>query len=642
MSLSPYQIQKYTQALNAAYISSTIRQALLSVLNDPSSSEEYFLSRVEYRAGNIFANAAAIAGIGADDQIHANFGSGAIYTSTPNSIGTKLATLEDSVNNCATLSDLQVLQSDINIANGSNHSVTMELNTALDGVNIALESLGTIQDSLSTFAASSSVDYITNLLTPYINNDALDLSAAQGTKGDKGDTGETGATGAQGAKGDTGETGATGPQGPAGEKGDKGDTGETGPKGDKGDTGEAPDLSLYATASDLSVVQNLLDPYIINGALTLTGGEGVGPQGAKGDTGETGATGPQGPAGEKGDKGDAGDTGPQGEKGETGATGPQGEKGDKGDAGDTGPQGPAGEVPDLSLYATASDLSVVQNLLDPYIINGALTLTGGEGLGPQGPAGEKGDKGDTGETGPKGDKGDTGEAPDLSLYATTSDLATTNTAVSSITSDLATTNTVVSGISSDLATTNTAVSSITSVLGSFTSGTIKSFYACNGDPDFGGTVIPTPVTVGANTIAGKLAAIQACSEWSFKPAQDIYGYDTSLENPECTGKLTSGDAYNLCVKIINLAPGTVNPSATSKIWSCNKDVYDSITMGDVVATGGSTFESFVNAATACANIVPMGQMGQFSRDGVDCTDHLNSGEAYSYCMAGLTFEFPEI
>jgi hypothetical protein len=61
----------------------------------------------------------------------------------------------------------------------------------------------------------------------------------------------------------------------------------------------------HALASELEAVKDLLDPYIVNGTLVLSG-EGLGPQG------ETGATGPQG---EKGDKGDTGETGPQGASG---------------------------------------------------------------------------------------------------------------------------------------------------------------------------------------------------------------------------------------------------------------------------------------------------------------------------------------
>ena len=186
-----------------------------------------------------------------------------------------------------------------------------------------------------------------------------------------GPTGPQGPKGDKGDKGDQGAAGATGPQGPKGDKGDKGDPGAAGPAGAKGDTGA------------------------------------TGATGPKGDTGATGATGPKGDKGDKGQdgtvsfdeltpeqkaelKGDTGATGPQGIQG---ATGPQGETGStgatgpKGDTGETGPQGATGAT------------------------------------GPQGPTGATGPQGDTGPTGTT-DYNDLTNKPDLSVYATHTELNT--------------------------------------------------------------------------------------------------------------------------------------------------------------------------------------------------------------------------
>jgi len=77
----------------------------------------------------------------------------------------------------------------------------------------------------------------------------------------------------------------------------------------------------------------------------------------------TGATGPQGPQGEPGpigEKGDKGNDGNIGDMGMPGPEGPIGEKGDKGDKGDTGDMGMPGPAPDLSGYATTTDVFNLQ------------------------------------------------------------------------------------------------------------------------------------------------------------------------------------------------------------------------------------------------------------------------------------------
>ena len=84
-----------------------------------------------------------------------------------------------------------------------------------------------------------------------------------------------------------------------------------------------------------------------------------------------GIAGPTGPQGPKGDTGPQGETGPTGPKGDTGATGLQGPTGQQGPQGETGPTGPAGTTdynelqnkPDLSIYATTTDLATKQDEL---------------------------------------------------------------------------------------------------------------------------------------------------------------------------------------------------------------------------------------------------------------------------------------
>ena len=97
----------------------------------------------------------------------------------------------------------------------------------------------------------------------------------------------------------------------------------------------------------------------------------TGIQGPKGETGPTGAHGLQGETGPTGAQGPQGETGPKGETGHTGAQGPQGERGPTGIQGPQGKTGPAGTTdynelenkPDLSVYATQSDLATKQDTL---------------------------------------------------------------------------------------------------------------------------------------------------------------------------------------------------------------------------------------------------------------------------------------
>ena len=154
----------------------------------------------------------------------------------------------------------------------------------------------------------------------------------------------------------------------------KGDTGPAGPAGEpgpKGDTGPTGPKGADGTVSfdDLTPEQKA----------SLKGDTGPqGEQGPKGDTGVQGATGEQGPNG---------DTGIQGPKGDTGVQGATGEQGPKGDTGPQGEQGPKGDT------------------------------------GVQGATGEQGPKGDTGPAGTT-DYNDLSNKPDLSVYATNTDLAT--------------------------------------------------------------------------------------------------------------------------------------------------------------------------------------------------------------------------
>ena len=114
-----------------------------------------------------------------------------------------------------------------------------------------------------------------------INNESIlgegniDLDIIEGPTGPTGPQGEIGPTGPQGDTGPQGETGATGPtgpqgetglQGPTGQQGPQGETGATGPKGDTGPAGTTdynelqnkPDLSIYATTTDLATKQDEL------------------------------------------------------------------------------------------------------------------------------------------------------------------------------------------------------------------------------------------------------------------------------------------------------------------------------------------------------------------------------------------------
>ncbi len=83
----------------------------------------------------------------------------------------------------------------------------------------------------------------------------------------------------------------------------------------------------------------------LNGDLSCSPLDCVGPSGAQGVTGSQGPVGATGPQGDTGPQGEIGPVGPQGLTGDTGPqgltgeTGPQGIAGEKGDAGADGPQG---------------------------------------------------------------------------------------------------------------------------------------------------------------------------------------------------------------------------------------------------------------------------------------------------------------
>ena len=165
-----------------------------------------------------------------------------------------------------------------------------------------------------------------------------------GPQGPQGATGLQGAQGPQGIQGPKGETGATGPQGVTGLQGIPGPTGIQGLKGETGPTGP-------------------------QGA---TGLQGIpGPTGIQGLKGETGPAGPQGATGLQGIPGPTGIQGPQGLQGPQGATGLQGIPGPTGVQGPQGATGPAGTTdyndltnkPDLSIYATTTDLATKQDTL---------------------------------------------------------------------------------------------------------------------------------------------------------------------------------------------------------------------------------------------------------------------------------------
>lgn len=124
----------------------------------------------------------------------------------------------------------------------------------------------------------------------------------------------------------------------------------------------------------------------------------TGPQGEIGPTGPKGDTGPQGATGQQGPQGETGATGPKGDTGATGLQGPTGQQGPQGETGPTGPTGPAGTTdynelqnkPDLSIYATTTDLATKQDELvsgtniktinnESILGSGNITIQGGGG-----------------------------------------------------------------------------------------------------------------------------------------------------------------------------------------------------------------------------------------------------------------------
>lgn len=133
-----------------------------------------------------------------------------------------------------------------------------------------------------------------------------------------------------------------------------------------------------------------------------------------------------GPMGPQGPKGETGATGPIGPKGETGATGPRGEVGPVGPKGDKGNDGTGVTI--LGSFANESELPVSGNLGDAYLISGSLYVWNGsawENVGNiQGP---QGIPGVPGETGPVGPKGEPGETPDVSIFATKSEVGDVTT-----------------------------------------------------------------------------------------------------------------------------------------------------------------------------------------------------------------------
>ena len=168
----------------------------------------------------------------------------------------------------------------------------------------------------------------------------------------------------------------------------------------------------------------------------------------------------------------------------------------------------------------------------------------------------------------------------------------------------------------------------------------SSFYACNNDAEFEGVPYSTPVATSSITVNGKLDAIQKCSAWAFNPKGDLYGYEESC----CSPKLTSGEAFNLCIQSVNIAKGTVNAQAPNRIFSCTTadDINETVTMGNVVASKESNdLSNYFNAVVSCSKLLKYGESGQFSNDGVTCSDNLNSGQAYDFCMSGLNFDLQE-
>ena len=152
-----------------------------------------------------------------------------------------------------------------------------------------------------------------------------------------------------------------------------------------------PDLSVYATQSELDNYYDKTEVDNIINTIELL----------PGPTGAPGAQGPQGIQGETGEQG------PQGIPGETGPTGPQGEPGIPGVDGMPGPPGTTDynelyNKPDLSIYAETSDLATVATTGDYDDLENKPTLF-------------------------SGDYDDLSNKPDLSVYAETSDLATVAT-----------------------------------------------------------------------------------------------------------------------------------------------------------------------------------------------------------------------
>ncbi len=195
----------------------------------------------------------------------------------------------------------------------------------------------------------------------------------------------------------------------------------------------------------------------------------------------------------------------------------------------------------------------------------------------------------------------------------------------------------VTAVVADLANYATA-SDVNAILGIIAPGTVSSFYSCNNDHEEGGEKISTPVVIGSNDYAGKFMAIQGCAAWAFQPTNTLYGYDSSKS--ECTPALDTGQAFALCLRELNLAPATIDENATKKVWSCTTDQNDeNVVLGEVVATGGSTYADFITAVSSCANMLPLGQSGKFTTSSDVCSDLMDVGQAFTYCLSSLAFSF---
>ena len=243
-----------------------------------------------------------------------------------------------------------------------------------------------------------------------LNNESLlgpgniDLEGIAGPTGPQGPKGETGATGPKG------DTGPQGPQGATGLQGPKGETGATGPAGttDYNELQNKPDLSIYATTTDLATKQDELvsgtniktinnESILGSGNIDIQGGGGeptglnnslytIGEALSEHDAKIKGLfikgnadiqnvqnwtneqlnsirneidsnvnsaldsiddqlyTAGQAIKYLEGNAGQTGPTGPTGPQGDTGATGPQGDTGPTGPQGDTGATGPQGDT----------------------------------------------------------------------------------------------------------------------------------------------------------------------------------------------------------------------------------------------------------------------------------------------------------